>query len=229
MLLACPPPPAVVAKEHGREVERTLFVSTLAWELLRNQTPDGGPWYLKPDAGAPFAREHEAAFVLEAQPAGCAQATGSGDVIGLSFTDCTAPLSAEPFSGTASIALDMVGAENWMNQGTLTGTIDHRAFGRLTLARDLSFGTAHGEPIGTISNASNSERISFSWSAICHRYSGALDTGVFELRSCGHCPTGKSNLSGLTSPTELVFDGSQTARWSSSGDESGTVALSCTP
>lgn len=223
--------PQDVARDHVTAIQQSVLSSTLAWELLRVTTPDGGVWIMAPDAGAAFARSHEALLVLDAEPAGCATATGSGETVGVSFSSCSRPVATVPFSGTAQVRLDMARAdESIQSRGSLTGTIEHQ-LGRMTLDAEANFFGAHGAALGFV--RSTGVDISLTeWSRGCLHLKGTLPSGDYTVVSCrGACPTGKARASGDV-PVEVVFDGTATATWQRTapgGGESGTVPLLCTP
>lgn len=221
------------ARNHVRAVQESVFVSTLSWELLRVSTPDGGIWVMAPDAGAEFARSHEALMVLDAEPAGCASATGSGDTVGASFSSCSRPLTTVQFSGTAQVALDMARAdESIQSSGSLTGSIDHQGLGRLTLDAAANFYGAHGASTGFVRSTGVDIEVT-QWSRGCLHLKGSLPSGEYTVVTCrGACPTGTAQASAAGASVEVVFDGTPTATWQSAPPGpvgSGTIALFCTP
>jgi hypothetical protein len=180
------------------------------------------------------------------QPAGCAVATTSGNVVSYTLRDCTGPRGLVHVTGAIQIAYTRT-ATGHIAKATASkllvegATIDLDATSTVVEA-DARTATveAHSSGIGPRGRAiERSGSYEVSWDSSCMTLEGTwsttigllrTSTRVEQLRKCtGMCPSsGTVRHEGLRDRTLTIsFDGSNSASWSGSDGKSGTVELDC--
>ncbi len=208
--------------------------STTAAAALAPATPEAVATYIAAHAPQRF------------QPAGCATATQSGTSVTLVFAGCTGPLGLRTVDGTLLVqaAAGNAGAV------VVTAAGDDVQIGRATLdlhttaTYTVSSGAAQlavtttSSGVGPLGNQlTHDGQYTATLTASCVAIEGAWSTEAGDLRRsttadlmrcADECPSGTVTRTTVNNRTiELTFDGTSTARWSTSGGRSGTFQIAC--
>ena len=196
---------------------------------------------------APAAIEDVAAMIAAAagqrfQPAGCAVGTSSGNTVTIAYTGCTGPRGLRAVDGTLTLSL-RVGAG-----GAIVADASATDFQIGDAVLDIA-STATYTP-GNLAVSTTSQGVgplgrsfehvgdyTVAWTSTCVTVDGAWSTSTGDvarsttadvMRCIDECPTGsisRTTIRGRVITIEL--DGTDTARWTSSGGGSGSFPLAC--
>jgi len=199
---------------------------------------------------APATPEGVAAFIAMRAPtrfipAGCATATRSGASVTLVFNDCTGPRGLRRVDGTitvnamaasSGIAITATGADVQIGQATIdfdTMATYSVANGAASLV--VSTTSSGVGPLGR--DIAHDGDYTVTWTSTCVAIEGEWSTEAGDLRRSttadlmrclDECPNGNITRNTFNNRTiEVTFDGTSTAKWSTSAGRSGTFQLAC--
>jgi hypothetical protein len=175
-------------------------------------------------------------------PAGCATAALSGSSVTLTFAGCTGPRGLRQIDGTLSVnvtsaasgSIAIAASANDFQIGGATVDVDATA----TYDGSSLSVVTHSSGVGPLGREIvHDGDYTLSWTAMCASLKGAWSTEVgdagrsttADVKRCANmCPTGTVSRTTFRQRTFTVtFDGTPTARWSSSAGRSGTFQLPC--
>lgn len=200
---------------------------------------------------APATAESAAAFIAARAPAryspsGCVTVTQSGLTVTLDFAQCTGPRGLRQVDGTMSIVVSsgtggaivfdasatdlQIGNATLDLNATATYTVNGTTSSLAVTTATIGIG-----PLGH--DIAHTGDYTATWDANCVSIDGAWTTERGEasrsttasvMRCLDQCPSGAVTRTTVGSRViELSFDGTPTARWTSSSGRSGTFALPC--
>ncbi len=200
---------------------------------------------------APATAESAAAFIAARapgrySPSGCVTVTQTGLTVTLGFAQCTGPRGLRQLDGTMSIvvsagtggAIVFDASATDFQIGNATLDIDANAIYTANGATSSLAVTTSSSGIGPLGHdITHTGDYTATWDASCVSIDGAWATERGEasrsttasvMRCLDQCPSGAVTRTTIGRRViELSFDGTPTARWSSSDGRSGSFSLPC--
>ncbi len=204
-----------------------------------------------PAAAAPVTAASAASFItahapLRYSPSGCAVATQRDTTVTLAFTGCTGPRGLRALDGTLTLgvssarasAITVTAAATDFQIGQATLDLDATATYATTGSTTTLTVETHSAGVGPLGRAiAHGGAYTASWTATCVAIDGAWSTEIGEAgrsttaeltRCLDACPTGSVERTTFGQRViALAFDGTDLARWTSSGGRDGSFRLAC--
>ena len=222
--------------------EGALLVSTIegfvGGERKRGHagsTPQQVAAYIASHAGARYS------------PAGCVTTNLNGTTVTINFNSCTGPRGLKQVTGTvvdtvaagAAGAIDIQTTANRLQIGQTMMSIDSASqISNANGTRSMTV-TTSGSGTGPLGNSiSRQGSYTVTSTTTCATIDGywASTTGdrsrstVKNISRCNQqCPTGSISHNSGSRTINIIFDGTSTAKWTTSNGKSGTINLMCGP